>query len=238
MTEPEHDETEPEDATADAPADEDEAAESDEAGASEPEPEHEPQETTPEAWEKRFRDAERRFKTYQSAVERIWEEDSVHLAVFPIGTAAPPGFIDTREAGRVPDEIKTAILSYLGVAREQDYKQHPQLRACDVCDAKGNVRTGSTVAGREKVPCPACAGYGYFPPPTPGTNGVATTIGPVLAPDAQIVPLSHPDRDMWGEREFLPDGRPNPNYQRLPDAKITVEPYGITRLIPDEAWVG
>src|SRR5437879_2926390 len=59
--------------------------------------------TTPEAWEKRFTKAEQRFSTYTKAITGLWEDDAIHVVPVSISPSAPPGFLDVRDAGRVPE---------------------------------------------------------------------------------------------------------------------------------------
>lgn len=235
MTETETQPADDEEATQDEPhveAPDEEAQESEEPEAEEadhPEPPAEaPQQVTPEAWEKRFQKAEKRFDTYVRAVQAIWEDDAIHLTPFNLDPSAPPGFIDTRNAGMIEEGTKQAALAFLGFAREQNYKPDPFLKLCTVCDGLGYTARPSKVAGKEKRTCPECHGQGddltVTEKPKAATNGRSEepwTLAEASSADA-------PERDNWGEPRILPDGRENPNYGRQPQYKVTVEPFGIT----------
>lgn len=213
-------------------APDEEAAESEEPEAEEtdhPEPPAEaPQQVTPEAWEKRFQKVEKRFDTYVRAVTAIWEDDAIHLTPFNLDPSAPPGFIDTRNAGLIEEGTKQAALAFLGFAREQEYEADPETRECPTCKGKGKTKTGSHVAGKETRACPSCKGSGAtglgVVPPVQSANGhseEAWTLAEASSADA-------PERDNWQEPRVLPDGRENPNYGRQPQYKVLVEPWGMT----------
>jgi hypothetical protein len=183
---------------------------------------------TQEDWEKRFQKAERYFATYTKRVSEAWEEDAVHLTALSLSPSAPPGFIDLRDAGRIPDEIKTPVLEFLGFAREQDYEPDPQTSECRTCKGKGKTKTGSHVPNRETRACPACngsgaEGLGIGQPAAMGNGELRDTF--TLAPSGGEIAV---EADNWGEPKILPDGRPNPNWGRQPQFKELVEPYGIT----------
>lgn len=235
MTETETQPADDEEATQDEPhveAPDEEAQESEEPEAEEadhPEPPAEaPQQVTPEAWEKRFQKAEKRFDTYARAVTSIWEDDAIHLTPFNLDPSAPPGFIDTRNAGLIEEGTKQAALAFLGFAREQEYEADPETRECATCKGKGKTKTGSHVAGKETRACPTCRGS--------GATGLALTDMERMSNGhkdepwtlAEASSADAPERDNWGEPRILPDGRENPNYGRQPQYKVTVEPFGIT----------
>jgi hypothetical protein len=178
--------------------------------------------------EARFTKADKSFGGYAKRVTDLWGDDAVHLLPVSISPSAPAGFIDVRDAGRVPDEMKAPIMEFFGLARPLDYSPDPQTETCPTCSGEGKTATGSKVPGNESRKCPTCNGYGYIPPPTAATNG------PVAAADFHApageaaTPLSSEERDMWGESKLLPDGRENPNYGKMPQHKIQVAPWGIT----------
>ena len=223
-------EVEPDEPHVEAPDDQEEVAEEPEAEETDhPEPPAEaPQQVTPEAWEKRFQKVEKRFDTYVRAVQAIWEDDAIHLTPFSLDPSAPPGFIDTRNAGLIEEGTKQAALAFLGFAREQEYELDPETRECPTCKGKGKTKTGSHVAGKETRACPACKGSGAtglgVASSAPATNGRSEepfTLAEHTTADA-------PERDNWGEPLILPDGRENPNYGKMPQFKVQVEPWGTT----------
>lgn len=169
------------------------------------------------------------FKTYTSSVERNMGDEIVDLLACPLcyGTDHP-AFLNKQGAGRVPDEVKEAVLMYLGFAREQDYAPDPQTQTCRTCQGKGKTATGSHVAGRETRACPTCKGSGAeglaAAPGAPAGNGVAPDEGFTLDVPGELAP----DADNWNEPRVLPDGRENPNWGKQPQFKVMVEPWGVT----------
>lgn len=157
-----------------------------------------------------------------------WKSEGSHLLDCPLCLDSHKGLVDVRDAGMYPKEIVDNVMSFLGLAREQDYKQSASHTPCSFCDANGKVSTGSHVAEFTTVPCPECKGYGYTPPP--GAGGTVTAIG--AAPSAAQVgvpdDIQTGEIDNWGELRVLPDGRPNPNFGKQPSFKVLVEPYGVT----------
>src|SRR4051812_24951192 len=107
-------------------------------------------------WEKRFTTAEKRFATYHRQITTLWGEDAEHLFPLSISPSAPPGFIDRRDAGRVDEETKAAVMEFLGFPREQEYEPDPFAHKCPTCKGKGRTSTGSAVASERSRPCPTC----------------------------------------------------------------------------------
>ena len=157
-----------------------------------------------------------------------WKGEGAHLLDCPLCLDSHKGLVDVRDAGQYPKEIVDNVMSFLGLAREQDYKQSGSHTSCSFCDANGKVATGSHVPEFTTVTCPECKGYGYTPPPS--TGATVTLIGSQTAPIAQGVPddIQTGEVDNWGELRILPDGRPNPNFGKQPSFKVLVEPYGVT----------
>lgn len=183
---------------------------------------------TPEALEKRTRSAEQRFERYAKGITDLYEEDALKLLPCPLCPDQHKGFVSIDFAGRVPQEVTDSVKLYLGIQREQEYAQDPGTGACPTCESKGKVKTGSSVPGHEARTCPNCKGYGYVPPPTQETprNGASS---PTVTPEAITEALqSVEDVDEWGEPRILPDGRENPNFGKMPNRKVPVEPWGIT----------
>lgn len=179
-------------------------------------------------WERRFTKSEKRFATYERAVRELYDDDAEYLIPVSISPSAPPGFIYTHDAGRVPDEVKAPILEFFGIAREKDYKPDPETRTCPTCDGEGKTQTGSKVASFATRACPTCGGRGATgldtPAAAPHANGrreepfTLTTSGPLEAADV----------DNWGEPRFLPDGSVNENFGRQPQYKVEHPVYGRT----------
>jgi hypothetical protein len=214
------------------PSDDDatEEEEAHEAETHEPEPAAEPeaQGLSPADWEKRFQKSDRAFDTYTRAISKIWEDDAVDLLPVVVSPSAPPGFLNKHDAGRVPDEVKTPILEFFGIAREKNYRPDPETHTCPTCDGEGKTETGSKVASFATRACPTCGGRGATgldrAPQVPQGNGhkeeafTLTSSGPLEAADV----------DNWGEPRFLPDGSVNENYGRQPQYKVEHPVYGRT----------
>jgi hypothetical protein len=207
---------------------EEEAAEA-EQPAEEPSEAPEAQGPTPEQIEKVWKATDKAVNAYVKKIGEIWEESGLSLTPFGLDPAAPLGFVNMDNAGRVDEETKGAALQFLGFAREQDYAADPETSTCRTCQGKGKTKTGSLVAGNESRTCRSCDGYGYTPPPSTSENGVAGTVDLHAPAGERVEALSTGFVDNWGEPQFLPDGRQNPNYGKMPDHKVPVEPWGITR---------
>jgi hypothetical protein len=176
-----------------------------------------------------FKKIAARAKTYASAVSSLLGEHALELALCPLCTEGPtPMFVNLHDAGRVPDPIVDNVKVYLGFAREQDYKASSETQTCGTCEGRGKVMTGSHVPGNETAACPNCKGYGYTPPPGAGAPAVAAVVAPHAPAGEAAVPVSDPDIDTLGEPRILPDGRPNPNFQKWPQYKVHVDPWGVT----------
>lgn len=215
----------------DQPSDDDTAEEEAHEAENEPQERGEPPEAQgvpPEVWEKRFQRADRAFQAYSRKIGDIFEEDANDLIPFTLSQSAPPGFINKHDAGRVDEQIKAAALDFLGFAREQDYEPDPEARECPTCKGKGKTKTGSHVAGKETRACPRCLGSGAeglgAQQLSETGNGRSTEPFTLAEPSSALAA----DADNWGEPRILPDGRENPNYGKMPQFKITVEPYGVT----------
>jgi len=130
--------------------------------------------------------------------------------------------------GQYPPEAVAAVGHVLHGVEQVSYRSDTGHEACAACDGWGLVRTGSRVAGNETITCANCRGFGYTPPPGESQNGHVVPDTFHAPAGEHPEPIAHGDRDSWGEPAKLPDGRANPNYGRMPDHKILVEPYGIT----------
>lgn len=183
---------------------------------------------TAEDWEKRFATAEKRFATYSRAVTALWEEDAVHLAPISISPSAPPGFIDVRDAGRVPEEIKAVVMEFFGVPREQDYEPDPAAHTCGTCKGKGRTATGSLVASERSRQCPACRGLGFVDESDTSPNGDVSALFAAASGELDREPVAGGDRDPWGEPRILPNGERNENYGLMPQFKKEHPTYGVT----------
>lgn len=179
--------------------------------------------------EKAYKRVEQSYNTYVRAVGKNLEEDANDLIPCLLCSSTPhPAFLNTNSAGRVPAEIVDGVKLYLGFAREVEYRQSSQHRTCDLCDGEGQVNTGSHVAQWKSLPCPACKGYGFVPPPGQPVNGADAQA------NVETFTLSNPpipslvDTDPSGEPRLLPDGRENPNFGKWPQFKVAVPPWGVT----------
>ena len=195
-----------------------------------PEPEPEPEEPpTDQVMEDNYRKIQSAAKSYSTSVGRIMGDHAIDLLICPLcGPSATPAFVNKHDAGRVPDEVKSVVLAFLGFSQEQDYEHDPTTETCRVCSGKGLTATGSKVINNETRTCANCAGYGYYPPPGAGTpsNG---SVDVLHAPVGQtLAALDAPEVDISGEPRILPDGRPNPNYGLWPQYKVQVPPWGVT----------
>lgn len=183
---------------------------------------------TPEALEKRAKRIETSFKTYTKAVERNYEDEFQYLAECPLCPDNHKGYVDLRSAGYVPQEVQDAVRMYFGVMREQDYAHSPTMHTCPDCEGKGKVATGSTVPEFVTVQCQRCGARGFIGDQLPEfpVNGQVT--GPTVYQPERPATQAYDETDEWDEPRILPDGRENPNFGKMPNRKIAVEPWGTT----------
>ena len=184
-----------------------------------------------ELWDKRWKTHERLSNAYFKKIEDLWGDDAVKLTRWMIGPNSPYGYISETDVGRLPDDFKQGLETVLGTVREQDYEPDPFATQCPTCKGKGSTALPTFVGGKGKRECPTCDGNGYLiRAEATGGNGdngyVADVVTLAVAPDIQAG-----DPDDFGEPKILPDGRPNPNFQKLPQHKILIPPYGITALL-------
>lgn len=232
QTEPTEPEPEPSEPTTEPEPDPD--AEPDAEPEPEPDAESSPVEPepagglSPEAFEKAYKRVERSFSTYERTMRDAWAHEQEHIVECPLCPGKHKGFVDVTDAGLVPDEIKRVVMTFLGLAREVEYPKSPNHRTCPDCEGLGKVNTGSKVPGKETIGCSSCHGQGFIGPQVAPQNGRTDEhpgmTGPLYAPD----PPSHDEVDEWKEPRILPDGRENPNFGKMPNRKIPVEPWGVT----------
>src|SRR5690348_8251106 len=177
---------------------------------------------------KRFDASQKAFKSYTTRLGSIFQEDALSQMPCPLCPDMHKGFIDVRDAGNVPEEIKSVVMEYMGFARPIDLRPDPLTRTCGVCDGEGRTATGSHVQGNDSRTCPECRGYGYLPPPAENTNGVGRAADFHAPVGEHTAPLEEPEVDVAGEPKLLPDGRLNPNYGKWPQYKVVVPPWGVT----------
>jgi hypothetical protein len=204
----------------------------------EPEPEPEQSSADDIEWEARFRKIEQSFSTYSRAVERNLADDATDFIRCPLCLGATPGFVNRHAAGRIPAEQADVVKKFLGLARPVDYPASSQHRQCDSCKGLGKVATGSQVPGKEIIMCGVCSGNGFTGPeprvPAAATNGSDGVTGPTVYAE----PTEPPDYDEWQQPRLLPSGHDNPNFGRMPNHWIKVEPWGDTRGLTAQDAVG
>ena len=183
---------------------------------------------TPEALEKRTRSAEQRYTRYAKGIEELYEGTEVRLVGCPLCPDQHKGFVDLNFAGRIPEDVAENVKYYLGMARPIEYRPSRRYHTCEECDGEGKVQTGSHVPGKDTIGCEVCNGRGFMP--APGAEVKNGLTGPTTLTTAQLENLNAPpeDVDVWNEPRLLPDGRENPNYGKMPQMKILVEPWGVT----------
>jgi hypothetical protein len=183
----------------------------------EPEPEQEPE--TSALLEEAFKEQEKAWKRYVSAVGKAFEEQANELVECPLCSAGVNGFLHVNDAGHIDDDVKKAVQTFMGVTQEADYRFDPHHAACADCDGLGKVKSGSRVPNHELLTCATCKGSGYNPPP--GVNVVGSAPGApalsVVEGDPDYTPPS--DADPWGSPRLLATGLENPNYGKMPQFK-------------------
>ncbi len=196
----------------------DEEAEADEQASQPVEPE---QIVRDEAdYERMRKQLERSATTWRNRVSDVLGAEASALVPCELCDPIIPGFHWPAEVETARDETHARLLEVLRTPQAPEYPENPQTSRCVTCQGWGKVISGSRVAGKELLACPACTGYGYTPPPTPTGNGYADAAGlepPAVTPPTDI-PL--PDVDAFGSPRLLPDGQENPNYGRMPAYKL------------------
>lgn len=245
MTEDEHDPNEEADAELVETPDTDGHEAEEEAEAEEPtvtdvpEPD---QDEAPEAqqaeWEQRFKAADRAFTTYTRAITKAWGDDATRLVPFVVDPGAPMGFVDAANQGRVPDDIRQNLLSFLGLSGETEYEPDPLARQCSTCKGKGLTATGSSVGPNMTRDCPTCGGLGYEADTTGVANGSPRVSGAHTPASEAASPLTTAERDLWGEPRLLPNGERNTNFGLMPDFKTPHPVYGVTAGLGQVEAVG
>src|SRR5215831_5730011 len=125
----------------------DDEAEEDEEAPAEPEPEPAAlHSVTPEQHEERAKKAGQAFLAYTKKISGIYEDDATDLIPCLLCPDNSKGFLNVHDAGRVPDEVKDAVMLFLGIRREQDYEANPDTYQCDACKGKGQLENPTTVA--------------------------------------------------------------------------------------------
>jgi hypothetical protein len=183
---------------------------------------------SPEQMESAAKKTETSFKTYTRAVERNYDGLPVALVECPLCPDQHKGFVNAHAAGYVPQEIQDAVQLFFGIAREQDYELDTDYSECPKCKGRGKVALPTHVAGKDTMTCRRCDGRGYLPPASElPTNGHVET-GPMVYGHEPVATMAYDEVDEWDEPRILPDGRENPNFGKMPNRKIPVEPWGVT----------
>src|SRR5579859_8198058 len=78
---------------------------------------------TPEEVERRFRSVKQSFRNYSGTVERNLDFMGERVTRCPLCKDDHPAFVDLADAGRYPQQLTDAVMSFLGFAREIEYKQ-------------------------------------------------------------------------------------------------------------------
>src|SRR5262249_9237189 len=148
MSETENEQTEEpgeqEEVEAQPEPDEEEAADEEEA---QPEPEPSEDETSLENEDraKAFKKIDGSINTYKTAVRRNVADEVTDWLPCPLCfSGSAPAFLNRHDLGRVPEEVVANVQTFLGFAREQDYKQGPGLSTCQACGGLTKVKTGAT----------------------------------------------------------------------------------------------
>lgn len=183
---------------------------------------------TPEALEKRAKSADKRFNTYAAGIKGLYEQEAQFLTPCPLCPDNHKGLVDLRAAGFVPEEVQDACRLYFGIAREIEYPLDPDYSECPKCHGEGFVSRPTKVAAKRKHSCSQCGGNGYLGPPDAAQPERGGVTGPTVYAEEGVATQAYEDRDEWDEPRLLPDGRENPNFGKMPNRKVLVEPWGQT----------
>jgi hypothetical protein len=142
------------------------------------------------------RKLEAEAERHTKRVRELMGEDFAFLVPNP--TDWTPGFIfNVPEMHPTPDQV-AALDALLGRESEEDFLDAEDAEACDKCNARGQTKTGSQVAGQKTKPCAKCSGTGWVqkflplapPPAQPQTYSYAN--------GTQLTPETYQVKDSWG----------------------------------------
>jgi hypothetical protein len=147
--------------------------------------------------EARQKEWDRVSKYLAKNVGDIEGDDAIHKVECPLcRSQGTPGYIDPR----VPadSEIIGPVLTWFGMASDDDFNKDPYCRKCDTCNGKTKTLSGSDDPMQKFVVCFDCQGRGWIPVgPERGPGAGVFSNGPTSAAAAAgAVPAP----------SFMPDG--------------------------------
>jgi hypothetical protein len=142
------------------------------------------------------RKLEAEAERHAKRVRELMGEDFAFLVPNP--TDWTPGFIfNVPEMLPAPDQV-AALDAILGRESDDDFLDADDAEACDKCNARGQTKTGSRVAGQKTKPCGKCNGTGWvsrmlpIAPPVPYVQYQSPPNGVPMSPETYQV------KDSWG----------------------------------------
>lgn len=136
---------------------------------------------TAEAWEKRFKAADKAHSAYLKRLGEIFEVDPDSFAVCPLCADTPSGILQPEQAGTTPPEVAQIVTEYMTGVSQEDFEPAQDTEQCSTCRGKGRLLTGSRIEKFRDKTCEACNGAGYrgpgnpmFAPPAPDVNELPT----------------------------------------------------------------
>jgi len=131
--------------------------------ASEETPDEEPQEPATDAdAEAKGKEWDRVAKYLAKNVGDIEGDEAIYKVECPCcRSQGTPGYIDPRLAA--DPEIVGPVLTWFGMASDDDYNKDPYCRKCDTCNGKTKTLSGSDDPGQKFVVCFDCKGRGWIP---------------------------------------------------------------------------
>jgi hypothetical protein len=94
-------------------------------------------------------------------VGTIMGEDATSLIPCPVCSDFVAGAIFPPEVAPLPEHVKERMQQLLGLNNWEDIPAVAWARQCDDCKGHGEVKTGSTVIGKETTRCEKCGGDGW-----------------------------------------------------------------------------
>jgi hypothetical protein len=162
------------------PIEGDERGQSDEQGGDEEMRRHENEARaqTEEALEKLNRQIENANRAHARKIAGIMGDDASALIPCPVCMDFVAGAIFPPEVAPIPAPVQERMKQLLGLNAWEDIPNAPWAQQCPDCKGHGEVKTGSTVLGKETTRCLNCGGDGWKNT-RQGTNG---TIEPSTVP--------------------------------------------------------
>jgi hypothetical protein len=123
--------------------------------------ENEARAQTEEALEKLNRQIENANRAHARKIAGIMGDDADALIPCPVCMDFVAGAIFPPEVAQIPAPVQERMKQLLGLNSWEDIPNAPWAQQCADCKGHGEVKTGSTVLGKETTRCLNCGGDGW-----------------------------------------------------------------------------